>query len=367
MEEIEIEIDGCISQFEYSSQYIKSCLKKAGNRAVVCRVCSLGGDFMMGMAIKDEFARHGNVTVDISGYAASSATLLGLGAKYTRISDTSFYFIHKVMSWVEGWGCMNADEITALIGNLEKIADENEKMTLVAAMAYAEKCQKPVIDILNLMKKETWLTAAEAKEWGFVDEVYKAGEKMNIARISAKLNVAGLPALPNTPKNTQDRFINRITAAIVDALPGGSARTENENGDQTIQNKLVMVKFEKLNAVLSVPSLESADGKGVYLNEAQLQTLDDSLAKYAQDIADMKTNQAAFDAGIEKLNALHPDVAAAADFSAKLNVLAGKLAEKPSVVPSGAKEKKSDNPDDGVDWEKLNSLSHMKEDRNSLV
>lgn len=364
MDIIEIDIDGFISQWEYSSKYIKACLSNAGDNPVVCRVCSRGGDFFMGMAIKDEFARNGNVTVDISGYAASAATLLGLGAKHTRISDTSFYFIHKVLSPVMVWQDMNDDDLQVLIADLEKIKDENEKMTLVAAKAYADKCKKPVLDILSLMKEEKWLTAEEAKEWGFVDEVYKATGKTNFAASDTKLNMAGLPPFPAGKKNNQERFIDKIAERVANIIPSLSGHADTQ--DHQITNQMNMKNFEKINAVLQVPSLESTDGKGVYLNEVQLQAVETALANYAQEIETGKTNKAAFDNGIEKLNALHPDVAKATDFTAKLAVVSEKLAAKPGTSPSGVKETPTPA-DDGVDWGKMNSLDHMKEDQNSLV
>ena len=87
---------------------------------------SFGGEFLVGVSIKDEFSKHGNVLVDISGYAASAATFIVLGAKHTRMSESSFYLIHKVLSWVDAWGSMNEDQISELISDLEKIKDENE-------------------------------------------------------------------------------------------------------------------------------------------------------------------------------------------------------------------------------------------------
>ena len=364
MDIAEFEIDGIISQWEYSNRYVKSCLKDAGDRPVVFRVCSYGGDFLIAMAIKDELARHGNVTVDISGYAASCATLIGLGAKHIRISHTSFYLIHKILSPISVYQNMNEDDLEVLIADLSKIKDENERMTLVVANAYADKCKKSVLDILNLMKEEKWLTAEEAKEWGFVDEVYKATGKTNFVASDTKLNMAGLPPFPAGNKNNQERFIDKIAERVANIIPSLSGHADTQ--DHQITNQISMKNFEKINAVLQVPSLESPDGKGVYLNEAQLQAVETALANYTQEIEAGKTNQVAFDSGIEKLNALHPDVAKAADFTAKLAVVAEKLAAKPGTPPSGAKENHTPE-DDGVDWGKMNSLGHMKEDQNSLV
>lgn len=367
----EFDIDGVIGDWGYSNTYVKSYLKAAGANPVVCHVCSLGGDFLMSMNIKDEFSKHGNVTVDISGYAASAATVVALGAVHTRISDSSFYLIHKVMSYVEAWGKMNEDDIRVVIENLEKIKDENEKMTLVAAKAYAEKSGKPVTDILNLMKEEKWLTADEAKEWGFVDEVYKATGKLNVAAMSTKLNMLGLPVLPVGRVNkAQDNFVSKIVEGIRTLVVTEHKEPEGEPdlGDNHInKNRRTMKIFEKLNVVLAVPSLESEDGKGVYLNEAQMQAVETALSDRDAKVAAYQKHETNYNDAVAKLNALHPDVSAAENLEAKLAVVSAKLAAKPGVTPSGAKEKKTEEENDGVDWEKLNSLPHMKENAGELV
>lgn len=271
----EFDIDSYIGEWGYSNRYVKSYLNSAGKNPVICRICSGGGDFLMAMNIKDQFAIHGNVTVDISGYAASAATLIGLGAKHTRISNSSFYLIHKVMSWVDAWGHMNEDQISNLIADLEKIKDENEKMTLVAAKAYAEKSGKPLLDILNLMKEEKWLTADEAKTWGFVDEVYNTTtSKINLAKISEKFNMMGLPELPLSAPSTDDSRLNKIITGIRDLFYKENLLPQSKTDNKTSQMK----QFTLLNAILAVTSLESSDEKGVYLNEIQLQAIEDAIS-----------------------------------------------------------------------------------------
>ncbi len=363
----EFDIDGIISVWGYSNQYVKSYLKNAGKNPVVCRVCSVGGDFLMSMNIKDEFARHGDVTVDISGYAASAATLIGLGAKHTRISNTSFYLIHKVMSYVDAWGHMNEDEIAAVIADLEKIKDENEKMTLVAAKAYSEKSGKPVTDILALMKEEKWLTADEAKEWGFVDEVYNSTTKLDISAVSTKLNMMGMPVLPGKSDDHEgfiDKVVNRILGAMSSFKPD---LPSGESANQTTKTSIPMNQFEKINALLGVPSLESTDNKGVYLNEEQLRKLNQALADRDATITNLQQNKTDYDNAITKINALHPDFADAEGFEAKINAISEKLAAKPGVPAAGTKESAKDTGNDGVDWNKMNTLDHMKENPEDLV
>lgn len=107
-------------------------------------------------------------------------------------------------------------------------------------------------------------------------------------------------------------------------------------------------------------SLESQDGKGVYLNEAQLQAFEDALAGKDNRINELSQHETNYNSAVEKLNALHPDVASAKDLADKVNVLSRKLAEKPGVPASGQSENPL-NQDNGVDWDKMMSLEHMKD------
>lgn len=352
----EFDIDSYIGEWGYSNRYVKSYLNSAGKNPVTCRVCSGGGDFLMAMNIKDQFAAHGNVTVDISGYAASAATLIGLGAKHTRISNSSFYLIHKVMSWVDAWGHMNEDQIISLIIDLEKIKDENEKMTLVAAKAYADKSGKSVLDILSLMKEEKWLTAEEAKEWGFVDEIYNTTtSKINLVKVSEKFNMMGLPKLPIS--TSDDNLVGKILTGIRDLFHKEELPLSPQS--KIDNKKMQMNQFPLLNAILTVTSLESQDGKGVYLNEAQLQTIEDAILGKDNRITELAQHETNYNNAVAKLDTLHPDVKAATDLDTKVFVISAKLAEKPGIQPSG--QQGDQQTSDGVDWDTLNSLDHMKE------
>ena len=52
-------------------------------------------------------------------------------------------------------------------------------MDLVLANLYANKCKKKVDDILPILKEGRWLTAQEALEYGFIDEIVEDGSKLN--------------------------------------------------------------------------------------------------------------------------------------------------------------------------------------------
>ncbi|NQU55206.1 MAG: Clp protease ClpP, partial [Bacteroidetes bacterium] len=167
-----IVIDGYIGSYAFSKQFIRNELEGNSKNPVEVKISSLGGSVDHALNIYDQFVEHGNVTAELSAFVASSATIISLGAKTVRMNENSFYLIHKAMNWVDEWGTMNEDEIESLIAKLEKQKQELAKVTLQLAKMYVAKSGKALDKVIDLMKQETWLTAEEALEWGFVDEVF---------------------------------------------------------------------------------------------------------------------------------------------------------------------------------------------------
>lgn len=57
--------------------------------------------------------------------------------------------------------------------DMQKNAEILKQMNASMAAAYTEKSGKSQEEILRLMDKETWLTANQCLEYGFVDEIIK--------------------------------------------------------------------------------------------------------------------------------------------------------------------------------------------------
>ena len=94
-----------------------------------------------------------------------------MGAKHVSIDAHAVFLVHKCMSVVFEWDYMNADELAEHIADLEKLKKDNDTFDGCIAGMYASRCKKPKEDLLALMKKGAWLTARQALEWGFVDEI----------------------------------------------------------------------------------------------------------------------------------------------------------------------------------------------------
>ena len=101
-----------------------------------------------------------------------------------------------------------------------------------------------------------------------VDEVYNTTTtKINLAKVSEKFNMMGLPRLPDSSAADDDSLVGKVVSGIREFF-------SKENTLIFTQSKIdqkPMKQFTLLNSILAVTSLESQDGKGAYLNEAQLQ------------------------------------------------------------------------------------------------
>ena len=280
-----INIDDYIGRWGYSKQYIRNQLAGLKGKPVNVRISSLGGSVEHGLDIRQQFLDHGDVTAYLYGLVASSATIAALGAKKVCISKYCMFLVHKVSNWVDAWGQMNADQIQELIDDLKENKLQNDKFDLVLAQMYANKCNKQIDEILDTLKAGRWLTAQEALEYGFVDEIIEDAkeDKVNLASFTDKLNVLGFPALPqmDNKEEKESGWFQRI----MEKLDAFSPLLKSENSTHLI-NLIMKKDYQKVNAILNVEGLEfDKDGK-VTLTEAQVKALNekvDALEKEASD------------------------------------------------------------------------------------
>ena len=275
----QIDIDGQIGQYGYSKQYVRQILAQYKGQPVNVRVNSLGGSLDDALDIAARFNEHGDVTVFMFGYCASAATVLALGAKKTVIDENAFYLVHKVMNWVDIWDTLNADQLQDLIDELEKNKRDNEKMDLVLAKMYAKKSGHTANEIMAVLKEAAWLTADEAKNWGFVDEI-GTGLKYAPAAIENKLNAFGLP-LPK-PRENKLSAIDKIKNMF------------NKNVSAMLTNYL------NLNALLKVEGFEDKENS-VSMTADQLTAIDNELKANAAAIESLKADNEAKENTIKEL------------------------------------------------------------------
>jgi ATP-dependent protease ClpP protease subunit len=372
-----IVIDGPIGQYSFSKQFIRNELSGQSQNPVLVKISSLGGSVDDALSIYDQFTEHGNVTVELSAFVASSATLISLGAKTVRMNENSFYLIHKAMNWVDEWGSMNEDEIDALIAKLETQKQQLAKVTLQLAKMYVKKTGKTLDQITGLMKQQTWLTAEEAKDWGFVDEVFVPEVAVNFLenlQMVAMINSSGYPDPPRKQLQQSPPVLQVDEESIIERIWNRiTNKQKEEEKEVTLKNKAEMkTQFLNVNQVLTVDNLEST-ADGVFLNETQLEAIENRLALDQQIIAERDTANAARNAAIaerdtantnllsamDPFNAIDATIASAETPEAKVQAIRALLSKKPATQPAGNMSK-GDPVCDGVEWDVINNLEHNK-------
>ena len=166
-----LHLKGYVGGYDFDSDYVDYVLSKNPNTEVHVLINSLGGSLATALSIVAAFRQHGNVHVHFVGMNASAATIASLGAKHISIDSSAMYLVHKCSVEFFRWASANSDKLADIIKEAEKMKSNLEKMDANVAQMYASKCQKSPEDLLALMKKGGWLTAKEALEWGFVDEI----------------------------------------------------------------------------------------------------------------------------------------------------------------------------------------------------
>lgn len=271
----QIDINDYIGAYCFSKQYVKNQLSNFKGKPVNVRISSLGGSVEHGLDIRQQFIDHGDVTAYLYGMVASSATIVSLGAKKVCISKYCMFLVHKVSNWVDAWGQYNADQIEELIEQLKQNKLQNDKFDLVLANMYADKCKKKVSDILDILKEGKWMTAQEAKDYGFVDEIIEGDEdKINYSAFVGKLNIMGLTPLPenviNTPSNSLlDKIYNGVNSLL-------NAKKENNRNNKPI-DKIMNKDFTQVNQLLNVEGLEFNNEGKVTLSKEQIEAINNKL------------------------------------------------------------------------------------------
>lgn len=145
------------------------------------RVNSLGGDVHVAQTIYSrlrELADNGTeLSCTVDGVAMSAGSMIMCAADKVTASEASLIMIHRSMTRTMDY--LNADELR----QKAEIQEEYDKMI---ASCYKRKTGKSESELLEMMSRETYMTGAEAKEKGFVDEISGSGKTMEIVACADK-------------------------------------------------------------------------------------------------------------------------------------------------------------------------------------
>lgn len=155
---------------------------------ITVHINSTGGDVFQGQAIYTALKNYsGKVTVKIEGLAASMATIIALAADKVEMTSNSLFMIHSPMSTVFGNKAQMRKQVNAL-----------EKIETTMLNVYKAKTNISEDEIEQMMVRETWLSAQEALELGFVDEI------LDSVKVIARYDLSGFE------NKTSEQILNTL-------------------------------------------------------------------------------------------------------------------------------------------------------------
>jgi ATP-dependent Clp endopeptidase proteolytic subunit ClpP len=239
-------------------------IKDLKDTPINLRINSLGGDVFNGMAIYNVIKkRESRTTVYIEGIAASVATIIALGADEVVMSENSLFMIHNA------WGGTMGDS-----KDMRKSADTLDKISNELTEIYMKKTGLSYDRITEMMDEETWLSAEEAYEFGFVDTIsdsIKVAAKYDVSKfknitneeIQNKFNInIKNKKMTNDLKEWFNSKVNEIVAAVKSDVKVSkdviedTTVTVNLGDKEEIMNKISSFETKNIELTEKITSLE---------------------------------------------------------------------------------------------------------------
>ncbi|MFZ4702351.1 MAG: head maturation protease, ClpP-related [Candidatus Methylumidiphilus sp.] len=157
-------------------------------KQILVRINSPGGNLWDGIAIHNLLnERRQFVTCQVDGIAASSASLIAISGKTTRMPESGLLMIH--LPRIGAFG--TSEELRAEAQKLDRHTD-----TLTTS--YAKKSGRSTAEVLAKMAVETWFSAVDALSFGLIDLITGSPA-------TAMASDFDLSAFRNAPRNLASR------------------------------------------------------------------------------------------------------------------------------------------------------------------
>lgn len=196
-------------------------LKALGDKDLTVRVNSPGGDVFAAQAIYNQLKSYkGHVTMRIDGLAASAATIITCAGDTVIMPDNALFMIHNPKGAMMGY--YDSESLTGYAKQLDTV-----RQTIVNV--YAKRVGNNLSDtqIKHKMDDETWMTAQEALDYGFVDKLDTE------ASVTNSLNDGML--VMNSVKCDLSRFKRGEEVAAIIKRKSGYNCNKSPNNEKNLQ------------------------------------------------------------------------------------------------------------------------------------
>jgi len=302
----EISIYDAIGGYDVNAKQFVDELKEINAETINLRINSPGGSVIDGNAMFNALQRHpAKVITHIDGLAASMASVLAMSGDEVHMADNALLMIHN--PWTMSIG--DADELRA-------DADLLDKMSASILSAYG-RSQYEADEIKNLMDEETWFTAQEAFDAGFVDHI-----STGLRAAASDITAMAASSEFSIPADKQIASLNKQ----IEAITKTGVDVSNELAEQ--RTKVEEISAELLEACAKVEEVETAKAEAVEAAEqikAELETkaaeleakdaeieqskevTEEAVSAKAAELVQVTTHQPVADLGDEANNKLSSD------------------------------------------------------------
>ena len=162
----ELILYGSIGSDEYwddiSDKAFKQDIENLGDvENITLHINSPGGSVFSAVAIANTLKNHkAKITANIDGLAASAATIITSACDIVKMPKNALFMVHNPITFAYG----NNQDMQKTLEMLDKV-----KGSIIET--YLNKAKTDRETLSELMDNETWMSAEEAKEYGFVDEI----------------------------------------------------------------------------------------------------------------------------------------------------------------------------------------------------
>lgn len=222
--------------FEDAGEFVRN-LNAIKAKTITVRINSPGGDVFDGTAIFNALKNHSsNIITRIEGMALSMASVVAMAGKEVQAYSNTMMMIHNAGVLAIG----DANLLREVADLLDKI-DGNILDIYVAQAKTGKKETKAMMDA------ETWMTAKEAKEKGFIDTILESGKTAK-----AQFDLSMFAHVPDDllPEGSHEPTIRDLEKALRDAgLSKNSAKAILAGGWKagSIESELFTAAEKTLN------------------------------------------------------------------------------------------------------------------------
>jgi len=321
----EIDIFDEIGGWGISAKQFVEQLRAAGQfKSITINLDCPGGDCCDGFTIYDAMkASQAEITVNITGMAASMASVIMLAGKKIRIAENGRVMIHRVTGGARG----NSDEMDAAARVIKQFEDRIVGL-------YTARTGKTETEIREMMKAQmgTWFFGKDAVENGFADEIITGAKArafknewtplftfLPAALFDTRANTNPQPEPPPTPTDAEMKNLILLLAAAQGITIKADA-TDAEIETAIKAHKPAPHKFEM--------NLEDAETKTLFATALKA-SIDTALPAAVKPLEDKITAQAT---EITRLTALITNGAAGGAAGGKAIEGAGKKDDDKTIT-----------------------------------